>query len=199
MQDRFYAKTWIFWAKLLLLGGIGLFTVVFGVLFWTGTMVDANGAARPQAGPPMTIIGTFLLMAAGLAFFDIIARIPPLIRCYREGIECNVIGTTSLDGCQLIPGIAQTAWAILSLQGFRSQRFRAPWTDFSGADVGGSPMAYVLLLEGSFANPMSGKVIHDLLYQQVDFSDDPQFIASILNGFAQDDTLRKQLSSWSEL
>ncbi len=74
IQDRFRGKTWIFWAQLLASGGIGIFGVTFGPLFWTGVLTDAKGEVRPQAGPPLTIIGLCLLAVALLAAFNIVSR-----------------------------------------------------------------------------------------------------------------------------
>jgi hypothetical protein len=197
MQDRFGGKTWIFWAQLLGCGGLGLFGVVFGPLFWTGTLTDANGDVAPQAGPPLTIIGLCLLTVALLAAFNIVGRIRPIIRCYREGIECNLVGATSLDGVPLVPGLVRVAWTILSLQGFRSQRVRTSWTEFHGAQVSGIPMAYVLLLNGSFTNLESGPVTHRVTFKQVALADHPERVAGILNQLAADVSQRDLLPSWS--
>ena len=197
IQDRFRGKTWIFWAQLLGCGGLGLFGVVFGPLFWTGTLTDANGEVRPQAGPPLTIIGLCLLTVAVLAAFNIVGRIRPIIRCYREGIECNLVGATSLDGVPLVPGLVRVAWTILSLQGFRSQRVRTSWTEFHGAQVSGTPMACVLSLNGSFANLKTCRVTHGVAFKQVALTDHPEHVAGTLNRFAADVAMRHQLSSWS--
>lgn len=196
IQDRFRGKTWIFWAQLLGCGGLGLFGVVFGLLFWTGTLTDANGKVRPQAGTPLTIIGLCSLMVAVLAVFNIVGRIRPIIRCYREGIECNLVGATSLDGAPFVPGLLRP-WAILSLQGFRSQRVRTSWTEFHGAQVSGIPMAYVLSLNGSFTNLKTCRVTHGVAFEQVALIDHPEHVAGTLNRFAADVPMRDQLSSWS--
>ncbi len=157
MQDRFRAKTWIYQAQLIGCGSFGAFGVIFGVLFWTGTMKDALDKPRPEAGPPMVIVGSCLLAVATLALSAIIARMTPLIRCYREGIECNLVGVTSLDNVPLVPGLVHVAWSILSLQGFRSHRVRLPWSQFVGANVRGIPMAYALTLSGAVFNLKTGR------------------------------------------
>jgi hypothetical protein len=197
MQDRFRAKTWIYWAQLIICGGLGLFSVIFGALFWTGAMTDVKGDVAPEAGPPMVTVGCCLLAVGVLAAFNIVSRIPPLIRCYREGIECNVIGATSIDGVPLVPGIVRVAWTILSLQGFRAQRLRIPWPEFRGAQVSGIHMAYTLLLKGAFTNPKTGRVTHGMVFPQVAFEDSPQDVADTLNQIAAKPEWRAQLSSWS--
>ena len=131
MRDRFRGRTWIYWAQLTICGTLGLFSLVIGTLFWTKMMADANGNARPQAGPPMVVIGCCLLAVAALAIFNILARIAPTIRCYRDGIECILVGALPLDGVPLVPGVVRVAWSILSLQGFRSQRVRILWSQFA--------------------------------------------------------------------
>jgi hypothetical protein len=199
IQDRFRGKTWIFWARLLASGVLGIFGVIVGPLCWTGALTDAKGQVRPDAGPPLTIIGLGLLVVALLAAFNIVSRFRPTIRCYREGIECNVVGATSLDGVPLVPGAIRVAWAILSLQGFRSRCFRTQWTDFQGARVSGLPMAYILSLHGTFANLQSGKVTNGVAFKQVALRDDPKVVAGILNQLAADPASRDQLSSWSPI
>jgi hypothetical protein len=196
IQDRFRGKTWIFWVQLFGCGGFGLFGVILGALFWTGAMTDANRKVRPEAGPPLTFAGLGLLAVAGLAAFNIAGRVRPIIRCYREGIECNLVGATSLDGVPLVPGYVRVAWTILSLQGFRSQCVRTPWTKFRGAKVGGLPMAYVLSVNGSFSNLKSGQVKNGLTFKQVALKDDPNVVAGVLNRLAADVSVRDQLSSW---
>lgn len=196
IRDRFRGKTWIYWAQMIGCGGLGLFSVIFGALFWTGTMTDANGEVRPQAGPPMVIIGCCLLAVAVLAVFNIVGRIPPIVRCFREGIECNLVGATSLDGVPLVPGLVRVAWTILSLQGFRSQRLRVVWTEFGGAQVGGIPMAYVLSLNGAFTNLRTGQTTNEIVFKQAALKDHPERVADTLNQLAADPDRREQLSSW---
>ena len=183
-------------AQLFVLGALGLFSVILGALFWTGTIADANGQDRPQAGPPSVIIGCCLLAVSVLAAFNIVARIAPVIRCYREGIECNLIGTTSLDGVPLVPGLVRVAWTVLSLQGFRSQRVRVLWSKFGGARVGGIPMAYILSLNGPITNQKNGRVTQCIVFKQVALKDHLEQVADTLNVLAAEPARREQLPSW---
>jgi hypothetical protein len=196
MQDRFRGKTWIYWAQLTGCGSLGISGVILGVLFWTGTMADAHDKPRPEAGPPLVIVGSCLLAVAALAISTIIGRIPPLIRCYREGIECNLAGVTSLDNVPLVPGLLRVAWSILSFQGFRSLRVRLPWPQFVGANVHGIPMAYVLTLSGAVINLKTGRVTGWVVFQQYALEDDPQQIAAILNRLAANPAHRLELPHW---
>src|SRR5687768_117285 len=102
MRDYFPAKTWTYWVQLILCGGMGLFAVLFGVLFWTGILTDASGEDRPSAGPPMVIVGSCLLAVAAMAAANIAGRVRPVVRCFRRGIECNLVGRTSLDEVPLV-------------------------------------------------------------------------------------------------
>jgi hypothetical protein len=196
MQDRFRAKTWIYWAQFVICGALGLFSVTFGALFWTGRLADADGEPRPQTGPPLVIVGCGLLAVAVLAAFNIVGRGPPMIECYRDGIECNLVGASSLDDVPLVPGVVRVAWTILSLQGFRSQRVRIPWPQFGGAQVGGIPMAYVLTLNGAVTNLKTGRVTQWVAFAQAALKDDSQHVADTLNRFALDARAREQLPSW---
>jgi hypothetical protein len=197
MQNQFRAKTSIYWAQFVVCGGLGLFGVIFGALFWTGLLTDVKGDVRPDAGPPMVTIGSCLLAVGVLAAFNLVNCIPPLIRCYREGIECNVICATSSDGVPRVRGLVRVAWTILRLQRFRAQRLRIRWPEFRGAQVSGIPMAYVLLLKGAFTNPKTGRVIYGVEFTQVALDDDLEDVADEINQIAADPDWRAQLSSWS--
>ncbi len=199
MQDRFWGKTWVFWAQMIALGAFGCFALVFGTLFWTGAMTDAHGKSRPGAGPPMVITGAFLLLVAVLAAVNIAGRARPVIRCFREGIECSIAGATSLDGVPLLPGSVRLAWSILSLQGFRSMRLRIAWPDFRNAEVTGLPMAYVLLLHGTATNTKSGATSNQIAFRQVALVDDPRSVADMLNRFGANQSERDRLSTWGSV
>lgn len=196
MLDRFRGKTWIYWAQLIGCGGLGFGSVILGVLFWTRAMTDAHDKPRPEAGPPLVFIGSCLLAVAALATYTIIGRITPLIRCFREGIECNLVGVTSLDNVPLVPGLVRVAWSILSLQGFRALRVRLPWTQFAGAEVHGIPMAYVLTLSGAVINLKTGRVTGLVIFAQYTLEDHPHQIAEVLNHLAANPARRSELPPW---
>jgi len=96
----------------------------------------------------MIVIGIFLLMCAAMAAINIITLITPIICCYRQGIECRLVGNSSLDSVPLVPRWVRIAWKLVSLQGFQSRTFRILWQEFRDAKVVGTPMAYVLRVEG---------------------------------------------------
>jgi hypothetical protein len=196
MQDEFHGKKWIYWVQLLVAGALGLLSLDLGISFWSGKMLDANHQARPDAGPPLVVMSCVLLAIAALAAFNLIGRIKPMIRCYREGIECNLIGATSLDGIPFVPGGIRIAWTILSLQGFRAQRVRISWREFQGALVRGIPMAYVLSLNGEFTNLKTGEARHGVAFKQVALEDHPEQIAERLNRLFTDPARRERLDSW---
>lgn len=198
MQDRFRAKTWFLWAKFIALGGLGCFSLVFGVLFWTGAMTSASGRSQPAAGPPMVIIGVCLVVVAILAAVSIAGRARPLIRCFREGIELNIVGATSLDEVPLVPGTVRLAWAILSLQGFRSTSMRIAWPDFRKAEVSGIRMAYVLRVQGTAVDVRSGAAWSSIGFQQVALADDPHSVAEALNHLGASPEERERLPSWGD-
>jgi hypothetical protein len=199
MQDRFPGKTWIYWSQFIICGDLGLGSVILGGLFWTVTMKDALDKPAPEAGPPMVITGSCLLIVAALAAFNIISRHTSMIRCYRDGIECNLIGVSSLDRVPLVPGLLRLAWTILSVQGFRTQRWRIPWSQFAGADVSGIPMAYELTLKGAVTLVTTGRVTHSIAFPQFALKDDPQQVADVLNHLATDPQRRDELPAWPTL
>lgn len=196
MRDRFYGKTWIFWAQLVILGPFGLFAVVLGERFWTGAMTDANGNPRPAAGPPMVITGSVLLVVCLMAALHVARRVRPIVRCYRDGIECRLIGETSLDRVPGVPRFVRLAWAILSLQGFGARRVRFAWPQFDRARVGGRLMAGWLALDGSAVDARTGLDAGPVLFAQVAFRVPLQDVAEALNGFAGDPAARGRLAAW---
>ena len=197
MRDRFPAKTWIHWVRLLACGGVGLFAVALGVLFWTGLMTDAYGEERPSAGPPAVIVGSCLLAVGAMAAAQLAALATPPVRCFRQGVECSVVGATSLDGVPMVPALVRVAWAVLTLQGFRSTRFRIPWEWFGGAEVLGIPMAYELVLHGAAYCPFDGRTARALTFGQAALADHPHLIANILNAWAADPSMRERLPEWT--
>jgi hypothetical protein len=144
----------------------------------------------------MVATGAFLAVVAVLAAFNIAGRARPAIRCFREGIECNTVGATSLDGVPLLPGGVRLAWSILSLQGFRSTRLRIAWSNFRKAEVRGIPMAYTLLLQGPATNVRSGATSEQIVFRQVALVDDPRFVADTLNRFGANHDDRERLPTW---
>jgi hypothetical protein len=196
LPDRFTAKTWIFWAQLIILGWLGGTCVVIGLLSLAGKMKDVQGQVRRDAGIPATLVGGGMLGAAALAGATILGHRRPVIRCFREGLECNLVGASALDDVPLLPGLLRVTFSIVSLQGFRSHQVRIPWVNFTGAFVQGLPMAYVLTVTGEAINVQSGQIVHKIDIQQVTLNASPQHVAEILNTYSGDPKLCKQLPVW---
>jgi len=197
MQDRFFGKTWMIWAVLIVSGTLGLFSVVFGLLFWTETMTDANGVVRPRAGPPMMITGSCLLAVAAMALANVVALMMPVIRCYREGVECKLVGANSLDGFSGIPNSVRIAWKVLSLEGFQSRRLRIQWPDFRGARVFGGRMAHTLRIDGNATDLKTGRARNGVSFPQSALKTPPQQIADALQALAANPALQDRLPSWA--
>jgi hypothetical protein len=196
MRDRFRAKIWIYVAQFIIFAPLAFLALIMGIGFWTGSMRDANGELRPETGPPATIMGTLILLYSSFIAFNIYARAKPLIRCYREGIECLIVGQTDLDGVPFMPGALRLFFAIVTLQGFRSVRYRILWEQFQSAQVGGIPMAQVLHLNGVVTNLTTGQVRPQISLPQVALAQDLHRIANALNLFASNPTARAQLLPW---
>src|SRR5688572_13717295 len=92
MRDRFRAKTWILWAQLLVFGPAGVVLLVMGILMWIGVVRKPDGELQREAGPPATISGVVALVFVAMIATNLAARRRPIIRCYREGIECVFAG-----------------------------------------------------------------------------------------------------------
>lgn len=174
-----------------------MFLLIVGWLFWFGGMRDALGELRPDSGRIPFIFGLCFLPVAAEKMFSVAARMRPLIRCYREGIELRIIGRSALDGIPFVPFPLRIAWPVLSLSGFRSQRMRLRWSDFREARVSGFAMAYVLTCYGLATDVKTGKVTSSVSYPQVAFRDSLQHISDMLNVLAIHPELRDNLPSWS--
>lgn len=197
LPDRFRGKTRIYWAQLLVLGSLGSFSLLLGLLFWTGTMKDANGKPRPQAGPPMTIIGSGMVVVASMAAANIFARRRPLIRCFQEGIEFAVVGASSLDNVRSIPRLLRLAWKIFSLQGFRTLVLRIPWEDVEGVRLTGFKMAYMVTVDGVATEIKSGAHRENVSIGQSTLKTHPRDVVVTLQKFVASPVHCEKLPHWS--
>ncbi|MFO1002829.1 MAG: hypothetical protein U0936_21065 [Planctomycetaceae bacterium] len=200
-QTQFSGKTWIFLVQALVFGGFALVSLTLGPLFLFEIMKDARGQPARDAGVALTVMSIPLLLVFALAVFNIVARRRPLISLYREGLAINMIGSSSLDGIPLIPGMLRVAWLILSLEGFRQQMLFAPWQSLKLTHVYGLPMMRQLTIAGSIFRSTDGDVANSAaLAQQVTipevaFDESLDQIAATINAYCQNSELRNQLSS----
>jgi hypothetical protein len=204
MTDRFFGKTWIAWAQLVGLGGLGAFSVPMGVAFWTGALKDANDQPRPAAGPPLTIIGSALCLVAIMALLRIIHLRKPVLRLYREGLEIRMVGGPGLFGMPLasaIPyvghalGLVELLWGIVTLRGFKVTSVRLPWQAIIRINVEGMPMHRWLIIDGQVLDWRTPRRL-----QMVDayFTVPLDNIAQYLRRGQMDVNFNKTLASWSE-
>lgn len=150
LPDRFYARVWLHQASLLIFSFLGTGSLVMGVLFWTGSMKDANNKLRPEAGPPATIIGLLMLLVAMNSLFDLWRRRKPTIQCFKEGLECRVDKPSVLDQAWYLPRVLRGFLIAISMRGLRCENYWVEWKDFYSAQVDGQPMKYLLLLYGEW-------------------------------------------------
>jgi hypothetical protein len=193
MQTRFYANIWISWAQLLILGGLGSFSVFFGILCWTGVFHDVNDQPRPAAGPPMVTIGTLLLLGALMALCTILTYRRPLLKLCREGIEVSLAGQSV--GIPL-PRQLAVFYLLVTFQAFRAYIYRLSWEQFHGAAVAGLPMARLLQLHGTAENPATHKVLDRVTLPQHLLTGNLDKMAAMLNALAVDPAARAKLPPW---
>lgn len=192
MRDRFYSRTWTLWVAACLSAILGLGLIVMGIGFWSGSLGDADAQEGTENGPRLTIAGCCMLAWAALGATKIVRRRVPTIRCHREGIECNLVGVTSLDGVPLVPAPIRMAWALLSLQGFRAQRIRILWPQFFSALVADGILAlHWLPDEGS----------EEGMFRTVEFKegllvDELEEVAASVNLLAENAVEREGLPAW---
>ena len=163
-----------------------------GPLFLTGAMKRANGEPAKDAGIGITAVTVGLMVpATAMAWFNLRARRPPLLRIGRDGIEVRVIGQTTLDGIPGIPGVARFAWGVLSTQSFRSHTLRCAWKEIQKPRVAGLPGMRVLILDGTFrpipnaSSSVAEPVGNQIIFQQVDFKRPLQEVAEAIAFYAE--------------
>jgi len=165
LKTAFFGKTWTQWASMMALSALGLFSIPFGVLFWTGLIKDANDRPRPEAGPPMVLIGTFMLLAACGAFYGIIVRQKPLVEIYRDGV------------------LVRSGHHALFVH----------WQDYQGAKITGFPGKWLLTLNGAFFHSRNNKRFGSVQYRQDRFIDPLQTVVGVIEHFRQNIAAREQL------
>lgn len=204
LLTRFAAKKWIFVVQAVVCGTFGLFGVIMGPLFYSGTLRKANGRPATDAGLPLIVIGILLLLVFFKALFDLAARRGPILRICREGIELKLIGRSSLDKVPLVPGMIRVAWSIISLQGFASNVVRMPWECVQEVHVSGLPMSKTLTITGTMFSARTPDltavppIARSIGFPEVAFVAPIDEVASVVRHFAADPTLRGDLESWEE-
>lgn len=199
---QFAGKTWIFIAQALVFGALSLFGFLLGPLFLLQIVKDARGRPATDAGVALLLVSVPMLLVFLLAVFNIVARRQPLIRLCREGLAINVIGSSTLDGVFLIPGIVRVAWLIISLQGFGQQMLLAPWQSLQQARVSGPPMARTLTIIASLyrpADPQASELIpvaKQIAFREVAFRTPLEQIAQEINRYSKVAESRNSLPSW---
>jgi len=196
MKDQFAAKTWIFWAQAVIFFPMGFFSFVMAIGFGTGSMKDVRGEVRTDGVVPMSIFGTLMLIVAAIALCKIIRLRPPIIRLYREGIECNLIGASKLDAVPFIPRFFRLLVAIFTGEAYRANIARIAWPDVATARITGLPGMYTLELLGKVQLLNSHETTDYAGFRQAALVDPPQEVADSINHFRLNPAARKSLASW---
>ncbi|MDX1964170.1 MAG: hypothetical protein SFX18_13535 [Pirellulales bacterium] len=199
IPTQFTAKTWIYSIQLIVFGGLAAFCFLFGPLFLFGYLKRADGKSAFEAGIALSVMSLPFLLVAALAAFNLLARRRPLIRICQEGIEINLIGSSSLDNVPYLPGLVRVLWLVFSLQGFRQQLLISLWESLHQSKVSGPPMARTLTLIGAFYRQgLSGPnqqtpVATRITFPEVAFARPLHEVASALRAYCQNSELRSNL------
>ncbi|MCL2743626.1 MAG: hypothetical protein FWE67_07230 [Planctomycetaceae bacterium] len=139
-KTKFYARTWICWAGVLLLGPIVAGWLIMGLLIVLGI----DKPPPEQDGVPDSALLIIGLLCTPMVFslvFQVYARQTPILKMHREGIKIRVVWTPiSSSGLVmyvlwLFPPLAffiyalVMLWRLLSFQLFRIRTFYIPWDD----------------------------------------------------------------------
>jgi hypothetical protein len=200
---QFTGKTWVFVVQALVVGGLATFSLTLGPLFLFQILKDANGQPATDAGVALTIMSVPLLLLVALAVFNIAARRRPLLRVCREGLAINMIGSSSVGGIPLVPGVIRVAWLILSFQGFKQQVLFVPWQSLGDIGISGPPLAQTLTIVGSMFRADDGQirqttlVANQISFRDAAFKSPLEQILGSINAYWQNAESRNALPSWN--
>jgi hypothetical protein len=201
MPTEFYSRQWFRYVGAIVWTLLATFSLIFGPLFLSGVLKDANGQPARDAGIAMTIMSVPLAGAAALLWFNVIARYRPQLRICREAIEVNVIGASSLDGVPLIPSLVRIVWLVLSLQGFKSQIGWIPWSMLRSVELTGMPMAREIVIDGTIVYPtfsgdtLTARIGNIIAFCDAEFKMSLDEIATAIQHFHSDAAARESLPS----
>lgn len=201
MQTVFCAKSWFHYVAASIFTMLALFCAIFGPLFLFDIIKRADGKPGTEAGVALSIMAVPLCLVALLGWFNVLARRRPLLRICREGIEINVIGSSSLDGVPLIPTWIRVAWLVLSMQGFKRQIGWVRWEMLRGVQVKGMPTMRTLMIDGTIAYPtvdgdqVSAQIGNHIAFRDAEFRDPLERIALAIQAFYDQPDARRVLPS----
>jgi len=200
-KSIFYAKSWYLYVAAFVFTMLALFCMILGPLFLVDILKRADGKPGTEAGVAMSIMAIPLAMLALLGWFNVYARLKPLLRIGNDGLEINVIGASSLDGVPLIPTSIRVVWLILSLQGFKRQIGWIPWTTFRSVEVAGLPMMRSLVINATIVYPtfrndaVTVQIGNTVVFRDAEFQDSLESIATAIQAFYHDREARNALPS----
>jgi len=202
LSAEFYGKTWIFKAQAIIFGFLGGFSLIMGPLFLFGVMKPVDGRPGTTAGIALTSMSIPLTLIFLLAIFNLAARHRPLIRFYREGIEFNIIGSSSLDGVPLIPPLIRITWLIISFQGFKRQSVRTTWQELQYVHISGPLMMRGLTIIAPFFQSYDAQFgqinnyANQLAFSDVDFIESLEIVSETITTYQTSPEFRKFLPPW---
>ncbi|MBX3426896.1 MAG: hypothetical protein KF688_14550 [Pirellulales bacterium] len=203
-KSVFYAKSWYHYVTAIGFTMLALLCAILGPLFFFEIVKKADGKPGIEAGMTFSIIAIPMTLIALLGWFNVFARLKPLLRICSEGLEVNVIGESSLDGVPQVPGLIRDAWLIVSLQGFKKQIGWIPWETFRDVKVAGLPMMRSLVINATIAYPKcredasAARIGDSVAFRDADFKDPLDVIASAIQAFYYDPGARSALPSLFE-
>lgn len=164
-------------------------------------MRRADGRPGTDAGIAMSVTSVPMSLVAALLWFNVLARRKPLLRICREGIEVNVIGSSSWDGVPFVPAVIRIAWLIVSLQGFKRRIAWIPWSTLRNVEVTGPPMMRALAVDGEVVYPsflgdeLTANVVASITFCESEFVAPLGEIADAIRSYHANPIARESLSS----
>jgi hypothetical protein len=204
--DRFYASTSMHWLMLFLFGVLGGAGLTAAAMAWSGALRGYDFEMGKWLGAGLGLLGAVFLWAAAMSLVPILGGLAPIVRCYREGVEVNVVRVRG-KGWWASGGVLLTLklmWAVVSLRGFSRERVRLPWGGLLKIRVIGDPLDAVLLMEGvpEKVQPLSAHLEMErsvvFRLREGTFRRDIKSVAGAICTYANDASARERLESWGQ-
>lgn len=197
----FYSKRWYIFVLAMVSTFFAIMGAIFGPVFLFDMIKRADGKSGREAGISLSIFAVLFSLFALVGWFRVYASSKPLLRIFKDGLEINVIGASSLDGVMFIPGWIRIALLIVSLQGFKKQIGWIPWESLRNVQLEGLPMLRSLVIDATIVYPsfkgdtQSATVGEKIVYCDAEFKDPLESVFRTIQMYHQNPDARTVLPS----
>ena len=205
LSRKFYAKTWVLWAQVLIFGQLALVGCIAGPLFWLDIAKPANGHPGHEAGIPLTIISyvvilpIFILSASHLLVFQ-----KPVIVLFKEGLETRCMASkpgqslssvlTMVLNLDIITIPLSVIYRLITFQKLVDiPTYKIPWSEIDAIYV----TMIGLNINGRLYDDSNGQMLNtDIVSFDRNIFESPEYVCKTLEHYYVDPALREQLPTW---